>query len=213
MKECIKILIVDDHAIIREGLQKLLEDCEEVQVVGVASNGLEAISEANRLLPDVVLMDIKMPEVDGIEATRRINECHPEINIVILSVLEDAEYALKAFANGATSYVQKDVSAGELVDCIKEAHCGRSHVCLPSGSDALLRLVSQDSSNKGGKLTERERQILKLMATGKTNKEIAKKLFISDQTVKSFVHSILQKLKAVDRTEAVAVALRSQILE
>jgi len=217
IKEGIKVLIVDDHAIICEGLQKLLGEYEEIQVVDVANNGCEAISKVDRLLPNVILMDIKMPAIggieDGIEATRIIKERHPEINIVILSVLEDAEYALEAIRTGATSYVQKNVSADRLVDCIKEAHHGRSHVHLPSGSDVLLKLASQVSSDEGAKLTDRERQILELMAIGSTNKEIAKKLFISDQTVKSYVHSILQKLRATDRTEAVAIALRSQLLE
>ncbi len=213
MKECIKVLIVDDHAIIREGLQKLLEDCGEIQVVGVASDGREAISKANKLLPDVVLMDVKMPRVDGIEGTRMLKERHPGINVVILSVLEDAEYALEAIKVGATSYVQKDVSADKLVDCIKEAHYGRRHVYLPSGSDVLLELASQVSSDEKVKLTDREKEVLELIAAGNTNKEIAKKLFISDQTVKSFVHNILQKLKAADRAGAVATALRSKMIE
>ncbi|MDI6814850.1 MAG: response regulator transcription factor [Dehalococcoidales bacterium] len=213
MEEGIKVLIVDDHAIIREGLQKLLEEYEEIQVVGVANNGREVISKVDRLLPDVILMDIKMPAIDGIETTRIVKECHPEINIVILSVLEDTEYALKAIKTGATSYVQKDISADRLVDCIKEAYHGRSHVHLPSGSDVLLKLASRVSFDEGVKLTDRERQILELMAIGNTNKEIAKKLFISHQTVKSCVHSILQKLGATDRTEAVAIAFRSQIIE
>lgn len=213
MKKRIKVLIVDDHAIIREGLQKLLEDCGEIQVVGVANDGREAISKSNKLLPDVVLMDVKMPIVDGIEATRMLKERHPGINVIILSVLEDAEYALEAIRVGAISYVQKDVSANRLVDCIKEAYHGRSHIHLPSGSDVLLKLASQVSSDEKVKLTRRERQVLELMTTGSTNKEIAKKLFISAQTVKGHVHSILQKLEATDRTGAVATALRSKVIE
>ncbi|MDI6892962.1 MAG: response regulator transcription factor [Actinomycetota bacterium] len=213
MKERIKVLIVDDHAIIREGLQKLLEDCGEIQVVGVASDGREAISKANKLLPDVVLMDVKMPRVDGIEGTRMLKERHPGINVVILSVLEDAEYALEAIKVGATSYVQKDVSADKLVAWIKEAHYGRRHVYLPSGSDVLLKLASQVSSDEKVKLTDREREVLELIAAGNTNKEIAKKLFISAQTVKGHVHNILEKLEVADRAGAVATALRSKMIE
>lgn len=213
MKERIKVLIVDDHAIIREGLQKLLEDCGEIQVVGVASDGREAISKANKLLPDVVLMDVKMPVVDGIEATRMLKERHPGVNVIILSVLEDVEYALEAIKVGATSYVQKNVSADRLVDCIKEAYHGRSHIHLPLGSDVLLKLASQVSSDEKAKLTRREKQVLELMATGSTNKEIAKKLFISAQTIKGHVHSILHKLEVADRTGAVATALRGKIIE
>lgn len=213
MKKSIKVLIVDDHAIICEGLQKLLEDCGEIQVVGVASDGREAISKANKLLPDVVLMDVKMPRVDGIEGTRMLKERHPGINVVILSVLEDAEYALEAIKVGATSYVQKDVSADKLVDCIKEAHYGRRHVYLPSGSDVLLKLASQVSSDEKVKLTDREREVLELIAAGNTNKEIAKKLFISAQTVKGHVHNIFEKLEVADRAGAVATALRSRMIE
>ena len=212
MNECINVLIADDHTLFRQGLRKLLEAYEEIAVVGEAANGREAITRIDEVFPDVVLMDIKMPQMDGIESIRLIKKKHPTLNIIALSMYDDAEYVLKAVNAGASGYMQKDVSADRLVDTIKQVQNGnRPLVHLAVDSEILRGVIPDAGKYDAGKyksLTEQEMRVLEFMADGKSNKQIAKELFISEQTVKRHIHSILRKLDAADRTQAVAEAMR-----
>ena len=212
MSDRIKVLIVDDHTLFRQGLQKVLEEYEEIQVVGEANNGKEAITQVDEVTPDLVLMDIKMPRMDGIESIEFIKKNHHGLNIIALSMYEDAEYVLKAVNAGASGYLQKNVSADRLVETIKQVQNGNKplvHLAVDSG---VLQGVVPGMPDTGKGLTQQERRILRLMADGNSNKKIAKELFISEQTVKGHVHSILRKLDATDRTQAVAEALREGLL-
>jgi len=215
MSECIKVLIVDDHTLFRQGLRKLLEAYEEVQVVGEAGNGKEALSKVDEVFPDLVLMDIKMPRMDGIESIELIKKSHPQLNIIALSMYEDAEYVLKAVNAGASGYVEKNISADRLVDTVKQVQDGsKPLVHLVVGSETLqvvVPVIPDTGKDKG--LSEQERRVLWLMSDGKSNKQIAKELFISEQTVKGHIHNIFRKLGVSDRTQAVAVALREGLVK
>lgn len=212
MGKHIKILIADDHTLFREGLRKLLEVYEEIQVVGEARDGKEAITKVDKLLPDVVLMDIKMPRLDGIESIKLIKKSHPEIKVAILSMYEDAEYVLKTVDAGGDGYMQKNTSIDKLVETIREvSEGGKPLVHLAVNSSVLQRAFPDKGRERA--LTEREREVLKLMADGNANKQIAERLSISEQTVKGYVRNILQKLNASDRTQAVAIVLREGLLK
>ncbi len=215
MSERIKVLIVDDHTLFRQGLQKVLETYEEVQVVAEASNGKEAIARVGEVFPDVILMDIKMPRMDGIECLALIKGKHPELNIIVLSMYDDAEYVLKAVYAGASGYVVKNISADRLVDTIKQVQGGNKplvHLAVgPEVLQGIIPIIPDRGNDKG--LTEQERRALRLMAEGRSNKQIAKELIISQQTVKGHVHNILRKLAATDRTHAVAEAMRQGLVK
>ena len=215
MGEFIKVLIVDDHTLFRQGLQKLLEAYEEVQVVAEASNGKEAIAKVDEVFPDVILMDIKMPRMDGIECIALIKGKHPELNIIVLSMYDDAEYVLRAVNAGASGYMEKNISADRLVDTIKQVQAGNKplvHLAVDSEVlQGIIPIIPDRGKDKG--LTEQERRVLRLMTEGKSNKQIAKELFISEQTVKGHIHNILRKLDATDRTQAVAEAMREGLVK
>jgi two-component system response regulator DegU len=215
MSECIKVLIVDDHTLFRQGLQKLLESYEEIQVVGEASNGMEAIAKVDEVSPDLVLMDIKMPRMDGISSIKFLKESCPELNIIALSMYEDAEYVLKAVNAGASGYMQKNISADRLVDTIKQVCNGtKPLVHLAVNSNILHEVIpAVPNMSKGKSLTDQEMRVLRLMSDEKSNKQIAGELFISEQTAKIHVHNILRKLDASDRTQAVAEAMRECLIQ
>jgi DNA-binding NarL/FixJ family response regulator len=212
MGESIKVLIVDDHTLFRQGLRKVLECYEDIQVIGEASGGKETVARVGELQPDVVLMDIRMPGMDGFESTRLIRESYPELVIIALTMYEGADYVLKMVNAGATGYMHKDISADKLVDAIKHVHQGIvPPFYLAVGAETLRELIA--ARVPGRELSSQDKQVLKLMAAGNSNKEIAIKLSVSDQTVKGYVRSIFQKLGASDRTEAVAIALRKRLVE
>jgi len=212
--ECIRVLVVDDHTLFRQGLQKVLEEYEEIRVVGEASDGREAVNRVEETSPDIVLMDIKMPRTDGIESIGIIKEKHPELRIIALSMHEDAEYVLKAVNAGASGYMQKNICADRLVETIKQVHRGNgSPVHLTVDAKTLQKVVPVVPDVRRDKgLTEQEMCVLKRMADGKSNKQIAVALSISGQTVKWHVSSILRKMGASDRTQAVAEALRHSLV-
>jgi two-component system, NarL family, response regulator LiaR len=201
----IRIVITDDHKVVRRGLRGFLELDPELEVVGEAANGEEAVAMARRIEPDVVLMDLLMPVMDGIEATREICREMPEVEVVALtSVLEDASVtgAIKA---GAIGYLLKTTDADELCEAIKAAAAGRVQLA-PEAAARLMREVRAPESPEA--LTERETEVLKLIAHGKANKQIARELFIDESTIKSHVHSILSKLNVKSRTQAALHAVR-----
>ena len=210
MEESIKVVIVDDHTIFRQGLRRLLEAYEEIEVVGEAGSGEQAISQTERLSPDIVLMDIKMPGMDGIEAIEHIKSEHPQTEIVVLSMYEDAEYIIRAIRAGASSYVQKSTTTERLIETMKETRRGNKPLVHLAIDSDLLKGFSPTSLGRG--LTEQERQVLQLMVDGSSNKQIAHRLFVSEQTVKGYVHNILRKMGASDRTQAVAIALREGLV-
>jgi len=201
----IRVLITDDHKVVRRGLRGFLELDPGLEVVGEASNGEEAVKLAQRLEPDVVLMDLLMPVMDGIEATRKIRRELPQVEVVALtSVLEDASVA-GAIRAGAIGYLLKTTDADELCEAIKAAAAGQVRLA-PEAAARLMHEVRAPESPEA--LTERETEVLELIARGKTNKQIARELFIGEATVKSHVHSILSKLNVSSRTQAALYAGR-----
>ncbi len=201
----IRVLITDDHKVVRRGLCGFLELDPGLEVVGEASNGEEAVKLAQRLEPDVVLMDLLMPVMDGIEATREIRRELPQVEVVALtSVLEDASVA-GAIRAGAIGYLLKTTDADELCEAIKAAAAGQVRLA-PEAAARLMHEVRAPESPEA--LTERETEVLELIARGKTNKQIARELFIGEATVKSHVHSILSKLNVSSRTQAALYAGR-----
>jgi len=201
----VRVLITDDHKVVRRGLRGFLELDPALQVVGEAGNGEEAVAMARRLVPDVVLMDILMPVMNGIEATREIRRELPDVEVVALtSVLEDASVtgAIKA---GAIGYLLKTTDADELCEAIKAAAASQVQLA-PEAAARLMREVRAPESPEA--LTERETEVLKLIAYGKANKQIARELFIDESTIKSHVHSILSKLDVKSRTQAALHAVR-----
>ncbi len=201
----IRIVIADDHSVVRQGLKMFLSLDPELEVVGEASNGAEALQLAGTLAPDVVLMDLLMPVMDGITAIGKIREQHPDVEVLALtSVLEDAS-VVGAVRAGAIGYLLKDTQADELRRAIKAAAEGQVQLA-PQAAARLLREVRMPESPEA--LTERETEVLKLLAEGQANKEIARSLTIGEKTVKTHVSNILGKLGVQSRTQAALYAVR-----
>ncbi|MGA2975430.1 MAG: response regulator transcription factor [Spirochaetia bacterium] len=211
-KKAIRLLIADDHTIVRKGLKVLLATEPDMLVVGEAENGAEAVEKAEALKPDVVLMDLVMPEMDGIEATRRITAQKPGVRVLVLTSFAADDKVFPAVKAGALGYLLKDSNPDQLLEAIRRVHRGE-----PSLEPSLARKVLQELSNPGqGKpttdpLTERELEVLRLIAQGMSNKEIASAIFVAEWTVRSHVSNILSKLQLASRTQAALYALRSGI--
>lgn len=204
----IRILIVDDHAIVREGLQTLLSEEVDIEVVGQAANGAEAVALTVERQPDVVLMDLMMPEVDGIQATRRLREIAPSSRILVLTSFTDDQRVHDAIQAGAIGYLLKDVLKPELLRAIHDAALGKPTL-HPEAQRRLMRQVSEPAvSAPHLDLTEREMSVLKLLAHGQSNKEIAAALHLTEGTVKGYVSAILAKLGVADRTQAALYAVK-----
>jgi DNA-binding NarL/FixJ family response regulator len=204
----IRILIAEDQRIVREGLIALLEDESEVMIVGEASGGAEAVELFARLQPDVVLMDLQMPGVDGPEATRRIREQSPDARILVLTTYATDEFIFKALRAGASGYLLKDASADELLEALRAVHQGRTLLA----PEVVERLVAGVSVGAPESLTARELEVLTLLGQGRSNGEIANTLTIAPRTVKVHVQNILGKLGASNRTEAVSIAVRQKLI-
>jgi NarL family two-component system response regulator LiaR len=207
----IRILIVDDHKVVRKGLRTFIAVHDDLELVGEAGNGEEAIEQCAALQPDVVLMDLKMPVMDGPTAIRHIRERFPEIKIVALTSFDDDTMAQRALKAGAIGYLFKDVEEDELMAAIRFAHLGQS-IVAPEAMRALLASSLTDDDYSVG-LTVREQETLDLVARGMTNPEIADKLMISVSTVNFHVHNVLDKLGAKTRTEAVVIAAREGLID
>jgi NarL family two-component system response regulator LiaR len=207
----IRVMLVDDHAVVRSGLSAFLMAFDDLDFVGDASGGAEAVRKCRELRPHVVLMDLVMPEMDGAEATRRIREICPDIQVIALTSYKDEDLVEGALKAGAISYLLKNVSADELAGAIREAHRGRSTLA-PEAAQVLIKAATEDPGKEEG-LTKKELEVLRLMVDGSSNPEIATKLFISRSTVKFHVSNILMKLGARTRTEAVALALQHRLVE
>jgi DNA-binding NarL/FixJ family response regulator len=210
--EKIKILIVDDHVVVREGLSAMLSRESNIEVVGEAENGAQAIDKADKLKPDIVLMDLRMPKVDGVEAMQRIKEQHPEINFIVLTTYDNDEYIFKGIEAGARAYILKDSPREELFRAINAVYKGESLIEPAVAGRVLDKLVELSHQGSVTDLSRREIEVLELIARGTGNKLIADRLNISASTVKTHIQSIFQKLEVNDRTEAVTKALSKGII-
>jgi DNA-binding NarL/FixJ family response regulator len=219
--EPIRVLIVDDHALFRRGLEMVLAEEADIEVVGEASDGAEAVEKAGQALPDVVLMDIRMPRSSGIEACRAMKELSPSAKIVMLTISDEEEDLFEAIRAGASGYLLKDIPYDEVADVVRAVHGGQSLI-NPSMAAKLLAefaaMASRDGTERAEqvpapRLTEREIEVLKLVARGMNNRDIAKELFISENTVKNHVRNILEKLQIHSRMEAVMIAVRENLIE
>lgn len=189
----IRVLLVDDHPLVRDGISSRLQEEAHIEVVGQAGNGREAIAQANQLRPDVVLMDISMPVMDGLEATRRFKTELPEVRVLILSMHDDQEYIVKLMQDGANGYVLKDVSSDELIRAIEAVHQGSTYFSA-GASQSLFNNFAGAAEGQSPVLTRREETVLRLIADGQCNKEIARTLNISVRTVETHRQNIKNKL-------------------
>jgi len=207
----IRVLLVDDHQVVRRGLRTFLEVQGDIEVVGEAADGAEGVARALELRPDVILMDVKMPGTDGIEALRLLRDADSPARVLIVTSFTEQRTVVPALRAGASGYVYKDVDPDALAGAIRSVHAG--HVLLqPEVAGALLaQEQSAPGAGRGGTLTEREREVLALIADGRSNREIARALVLSEKTVKTHVSNILMKLDLADRTQAALWAVRNGV--
>ncbi|MCL4534377.1 MAG: response regulator transcription factor [Bacteroidetes bacterium] len=212
----IRILLAEDHDIVREGTRQVLQKAQDLEVVGEAGDGDEAMQLAEDLRPDVLVMDVRMPRLNGLQATRRIKARHPEIRVLILSAYEDDQYVFPLLEAGADGYLLKTAKVLELVGAIRAVHSGRK-VLAPSITDKVVSHLAGEPHGYGSAemvetLTERELEVLQAVASGKSNREIADALFLSTNTVQVHLRNIFGKLGVGSRTEAVTHALREGLI-
>ena len=217
--EAIRVLIVDDHALFRRGLIQVLQFEDGIEVVGEAEDGEDAIAKAEEHAPDVLLMDVRMPRVSGIEATRRLAETMPTMKILMLTVSDEEDDLYEAIKAGATGYLLKEISIEEVADAVRAVMQGQTLIS-PSMASKLIaefanlsKVASQRSSVPAPRLTDRELDVLRLVAQGLTNREVAEQLYIAENTVKNHVRNILEKLHLHSRMEAVIYAVKERLLD
>lgn len=206
----IRVMLVDDHALVRRGLAAFLMVFDDLELAGEAESGEAAIQLCAKILPDVILMDMVMPEMDGAAATRAIRQQFPKIQVIALTSFKEGDLVKKALEAGAIGYLLKNVTADELARAIRDAHAGQATLS-PEATQAMVETANQPPQ-PGQDLTERERTVLSLMIEGLNNTQIAGKLGVSPSTIKSHVSNILSKLDVASRTEAVTLALRQHII-
>jgi len=220
----IRVLLCDDHAVVREGTRRLLEEEPDIEVVGEASDGLEAVEMVRKLSPHVVAMDVSMPRMNGIEATRKIKEIAPSVAVLALTAYDDFAYVAGLLENGASGYILKSVKADEMVAAIRATALGESILDARVAKQVFERIAGHGASSSPARpaqeagagaaaaLTPKERQVLRMLASGRANKEIAHDLGLSPRTVQTHVASIFSKMGVASRTEAVVKALKSGML-
>lgn len=219
MTERIRVLIADDHALLREGLRRVLESEPDIEIVGEAADGADVIEKCRTLRPDVVLMDVSMPKVDGLEATRIICRELPETKVIVLTVHDDQAYVAQLIQAGAKGYLLKDVEPDSLAQALRRVQLGEPFLQPRLMARLIERLQEQAAAYEPASerephpvLTAREHEVLQLIVQGKTNREIADTLVISEKTVKNHVTNILKKLNLSDRTQAAVYAIRHKLV-
>lgn len=212
--ETITVMIVDDHAVVRQGVRAFLETQPDLTVLADVGSGAEAVRQAPELVPDVVLMDLAMPEMDGVEATRRVKQASPRSQVIILTSYHQDEHIFPAIRAGALSYLLKDVDSQDLAEAVRKAAKGEAvlHPRVAARVVQELHGATRSALNPFTELSERELEVLKLIADGASNTEIADRLVISEKTVKSHVSNILSKLHVLDRTQAAVYAWREGVV-
>jgi DNA-binding NarL/FixJ family response regulator len=215
--EVIRVVLADDQTLVREGLSLMLGLADSIEVVGTAEDGERAVSMVLETSPDVALLDLRMPRVDGVEATRLIREQAPGVEVVVLTTYADGESVMAALRAGARSYLTKDASSEEIERAIRDAYQGKTRLD-PAVQERLVEMVTSGPATPGrsvvppgGALTERETEVLRLMAEGMSNREIAARLFVTEATVKTHVNNVFGKLDVNDRAAAVSWAFRSGV--
>ena len=216
MKKKIKVLIVDDHTLVRDGVRALLALASDIEVVGEAANGREALEKVNELEPDVVLMDLAMPIMGGIEATRRIRKDFPRTKVLALTQYDDSEYIVPVISAGARGFITKMAAFSELAQAIQAVYAGESYLS-PSAAAALVEECQQRTPGDGEKdvydqLTNREREVLKLVVEGRTAREIAEMLVVSPKTVEWYKTSLMNKLDIHSKTDLIKFAIRKRVM-
>ncbi len=213
--EKVKVIIADDHPLIRQGIRNVLQLEPALKVIAETTNGKETVAMAKKLLPDVILMDINMPLLNGMEATKIIKRDLPQVKIIALTIHDEEEYIYEMVRSGATGYLLKDVDPGRLVEYILKVSGGES-VIHPSVTAKLFEefnRLSKGPSTEENILTTREQEVIRLIARGLTNKEIARDLFISEKTVKNHVSNIFKKIDVADRTQAAVYAIKNNLAD
>lgn len=217
--EKLRVLVVDDHALFRRGLQMVLEQESDLELVGEASDGAEAVEIAQGSMPDIILMDVRMPKRSGIEATAQIKDLMPHVKILMLTISDEEADLYEAIKAGASGYLLKEIPIEEVADAIRSVWAGQSRIS-PSMASKLLNefaAISKASTEKleipSPRLTDREMEVLNLVAKGMNNRDIAKELYISENTVKNHIRNILEKLHLHSRMEAVVYAVREKMIE
>ncbi|MGH2694312.1 MAG: response regulator [Actinomycetota bacterium] len=219
IEDRIRVLVVDDHALFRRGLQMVLEGEDDIEVVGEAGDGAEAIEKAEDTAPDVVLMDVRMPKRSGIEATRVIKDTIPSAKILMLTISDEEADLYEAIKAGASGYLLKEISIDEVAGAVRQVYLGQSLISPSMASKllnefaAMVKKRDERTHVPGPRLTERELEVLKLVAKGMNNRDIGQELFISENTVKNHVRNILEKLHLHSRMEAVVYAVREKLLD
>jgi NarL family two-component system response regulator LiaR len=211
--EKITVMLVDDHAIVRQGLRTYLGLQPDIEVVGEASDGREALAKVRETLPDIVLMDLVMPNVDGVEATRQVTALSPSTRVIVLTSFSEDEKVFASIKAGAQGYLMKDVLPQDLVRAIRTVHRGEAQLDPEIARKLMQEFTNPQATAPKHDLTEREMDVLRLIAQGKSNKEISEDLVLSEKTVKTHVSNILQKLHLSDRTQAAVYALRQKIVD
>jgi DNA-binding NarL/FixJ family response regulator len=212
VSEAIEVLVVDDHAVVREGLRTFLELQDGIEVVGEAADGEAAVREAERLRPDVILMDLVMPKLDGVEAMRELRRRLPDSRVIVLTSFADDERLLGAIRAGAAGYLLKNAEPQEVARAVRAASAGQALLDPAVAARVVESIADRDSVAGADSLTPREREVLALIARGRSNKLIARELGISEKTVKTHVGHVLAKLGVTDRTQAAVVAVRAGLV-
>ncbi|MFW5985485.1 MAG: response regulator [Halanaerobiaceae bacterium] len=211
MDNKIRVIVADDHELVRDGICKLLELSDDIVVVAEAGDGLEAVSLVREHFPDLVLLDLNMPRMNGIEAIKKIKEISPEIRVLILTMHGDEEYVYQVIQAGAEGFIQKDIKPEDLTNSIYRVLKGEN--VFPTQIEKEVEANQQQSEDDIQELSDREHQVLELLAQGMSNKKLAEELYISEKTVKNHVSNILHKLSVNDRTQAVIVGLKKGLVK